>query len=121
MDITRVDEVEPTGMGFYVKGRGRSLVGKSSLFSLNLTTVEPGGYSKLHKHEWEHGFYVLSGIGIVEVGDEKANVSAGTSVRVPGWIPHKISNVGKTDLVFLNIHAPSPTPEMFKASITMEK
>jgi len=121
MEIVRVDEVEPREMGFYVKGRGRSLIEKSPSYAVNLTTVEPGGYSKLHKHEWEHGFYFLSGIGIMEVGDEKDDVTAGTAVHVPGWIPHKISNKGKTDLVFLNIHVPKPTPEMFKASITMEK
>ena len=32
-------------------------------FAMRLFEMEPGGYSPLHSHPWEHEVYVLSGSG----------------------------------------------------------
>ncbi|MEM3673702.1 MAG: cupin domain-containing protein [Candidatus Bathyarchaeia archaeon] len=70
-------------------------------FAMRLFEVEPGGYSPLHSHAWEHEVFILEGEGIVvsEKGENK--IGAGDVVFVPPNEQHQFKNNGKKPLKFL--------------------
>ncbi len=54
-------------------------------------------------------FYVLEGHGIVEIGDEKADVSSDMLIESPKGIPHRLLNEGDGPFRFLVVKTPAPT------------
>lgn len=66
--------------------------------------VYPGRRLSLQRHRQrsEHWF-VLSGEGIVTLGDEDIHVKAGRSVDIPVYILHRIVNTGGVDLSVIEI------------------
>lgn len=66
--------------------------------------VYPGRRLSLQRHRRrsEHWF-VLSGEGIVTLGDEDIPVKAGRSVDIPAYILHRIMNTGGVDLSVIEI------------------
>ena len=54
-------------------------------------------------------FYVLSGTGVVEIGDEKRQIAADTLVESPKDIVHCWYNESDAPLRFMVIKAPRPT------------
>jgi quercetin dioxygenase-like cupin family protein len=70
-------------------------------FSMRQFTVDPGGYTFYHIHEYEHEIFVLRGSGIARSGGEEVAFSADTAIFVkPGEI-HQIINDSTEELVFL--------------------
>ncbi|NOX90232.1 MAG: cupin domain-containing protein [Calditrichaeota bacterium] len=72
-------------------------------------TLQPGERLKRHITPVDAIFYVLEGTGIVEVGDEKKEVSADTLIDSPKDIPHCWYNESNAVLRILVIKAPKPT------------
>ncbi len=63
-------------------------------------------------------YCILEGIGVVEIGQEPPRqVSAGDVVIIPPMMRQRISNTGKTDLIFLAICNPRFTPECYESLI----
>ena len=54
-------------------------------------------------------FYVLEGHGIVEIGDEQAEVSHDMLVESPKGVPHRLLNEGDEPFRFLVVKTPGPT------------
>ena len=70
--------------------------------------VEPGVTTAWH---WLDGiaerYLIVSGTGVVEVGDETpAAVAAGDVVRIPPGVRQRITNTSATDLVFYALCTP---------------
>ncbi|RKY58845.1 MAG: hypothetical protein DRP96_07880 [Candidatus Neomarinimicrobiota bacterium] len=70
-------------------------------FIMRQFTVQPGGYTFYHTHDYEHEVYIVSGRGIArndknEVAIEKQNVILVTPNEV-----HQFVNNGTEPLVFL--------------------
>jgi len=70
---------------------------------LGVVEVEPGNSTPLHKHNCEEVYFILSGRGIVEVGNEKFEVSEGDSVYIKENTPHKVHNIGNTKLSYVAV------------------
>ncbi len=70
--------------------------------------LEPGQSLKRHITPVDVAFYVLEGKGIVEIGEEKTEVSANSLVESPKDILHCWYNESDEDLVFMVIKAPKP-------------
>lgn len=71
-----------------------------------VVVVEPGKGTHLHKHkDTEQVFYVLSGKGRLEIGQEKSPtpIEPGDVVRVPIGTWHSVHCVENQDLVYLAI------------------
>lgn len=68
----------------------------------------PGQSLKKHITPVDVAFYVLKGVGIVQVGDEKLTVYENTLVESPKNILHCWYNESNEDLVFMVIKAPKP-------------
>ncbi len=76
---------------------------------ITVITLKPGQSLKRHITPVDVAFYVLSGTGIVEIGDEKQEVAAHTLVESPKDIMHCWYNEGSEPLRFMVIKAPRPT------------
>ena len=73
------------------------------LFSFRVFTVEPGGYSPLHQHPFEHLIYILEGNGILISEGEKENpIQKGNFIMVLPDELHQLKNASdQTQLQFL--------------------
>lgn len=70
-------------------------------FIMRKFTVEPGGYTFHHTHDFEHEVYVLKGQGIAKskVGEQKFYADD-VMLVIPNEI-HQFINTGDEELVFL--------------------
>ena len=73
--------------------------------------LKPGESLKRHITPVDVFFYVLEGKGIVEVGDEKKEVSKDTLIYSPAKIVHCWYNESDEDLRVLVVKAPRPMEE----------
>lgn len=76
---------------------------------ITVITLEPGQSLKRHITPVDVAFYVLSGKGVVEIGDEKREVAADTLVESPRDIVHCWYNESSAPLRFMVVKAPRPT------------
>lgn len=72
-------------------------------------TLKPGQSLKRHITPVDVAFYVLSGTGVVEIGEEKQEVAADTLVESPKDIVHCWYNESSEPLRFMVVKAPRPT------------
>ncbi|ACJ15966.1 Hypothetical carbohydrate-binding protein [Thermococcus onnurineus NA1] len=73
---------------------------KAQIFHI---TLKPGEALKRHATPVDAFIYVIKGKGIVEVGDERAEVKKGSLVYLPKDVPHTVSNSGSLEMAFLVI------------------
>lgn len=68
------------------------------------SSLEPGQIIKLHYHpDLEELYYVLSGYGIMTIGEEKQEISRNDVVYIPRLLPHTLMNSGNVPLRFVTI------------------
>ncbi|MES1162017.1 MAG: cupin domain-containing protein, partial [Rhizobacter sp.] len=106
-----VDEVPWTPLtGLFIKKAGYKTVVDAAFtdnaYSIELTTVGPGGSSPTHVEPHAHVFYVLSGVGEVTVGDEIREVRPGSVSPIAAGDPHSFRNTGGESLEMLVIYHP---------------
>ena len=82
-------------------------VGSNSLV-MNHFTLKPGrstGDAGSHPEPFEEVYYVLSGAGVVYLGDpaEEFNLEPGIVVFIPAGTDHRVVNTGGEDLELLTI------------------
>lgn len=71
------------------------------------SSYEPGSYVELHAHEeTEEIFYVISGTGRAQIGDDEVTLTPGHFMWVPPHTAHGITNTGTEPLKFLIIAYP---------------
>ena len=74
-----------------------------------MVTLQPGESLKRHVTPVDVFFYVLAGRGIVEIGDEREEISADTLTVSPARIPHRLLNESDGVFRFLVVKTPRPT------------
>ncbi len=68
------------------------------------TSLEPGKSIPSHYHpDFEEIYYVLSGYGIMTIGDEQKEISRGDVVFIPSVSPHALMNTGNVPLRFITV------------------
>lgn len=72
-------------------------------FALRRLTVGPGGSTPLHKHDYEHETYVLSGKGELFFEGKKYELEPNKFAFIDANKIHQFINNGEKDLVFLCI------------------
>jgi quercetin dioxygenase-like cupin family protein len=72
-------------------------------------TLAPGEALKKHITPVDVFFYVLEGTGIVEIGDERAEVGKDHLVDSPANIPHRWTNESDQPFRVLVVKVPRPT------------
>lgn len=76
---------------------------------ITVITLHSGQSLKRHITPVDVAFYVLSGKGVVEIGDEKQEVNEDTLVESPKDIVHCWYNESSEPLRFMVVKAPRPT------------
>ncbi len=76
-------------------------------YSIAHASVRPGEESQPHTLRGSEVYYILSGLGIMYVNGEQAEISANTVIYVPPNATQHIQNTGTDDLVFLCIVQPA--------------
>ncbi|MCC7572567.1 MAG: cupin domain-containing protein [Candidatus Methanofastidiosum sp.] len=74
-------------------------------------TLKPGEALLKHITPVDVFFYVLEGKGIVEIGDEKEEVSPDSLIESPAKIPHRLMNQSDKVFRFLVVKIPRPTEQ----------
>jgi len=70
-------------------------------FALRVFEVEPGGFSPLHSHNWEHEVFILECDGIVVSQDGEKRFKPGDAVFVAPNEKHQFKNDGKKVVKFI--------------------
>ena len=70
-------------------------------FFMRLVEIEVGGYSHLHRHDWEHEVFILEGEGTVICEDEAKLFHPGDIIFIPPEEKHQFRNTGKKLVKFL--------------------
>lgn len=80
------------------------ILGETPAFKAKVITVVPGQRLSYQKHakRSEHWF-VVSGTGTVTLDGTTTELSPGSAVDVPVGTPHRITNTGEADLVFVEV------------------
>ncbi len=80
-------------------------------FAMRRFTVAPGGYTPLHRHEWEHEVYILSGKGVLVTEEGDHPLEAESAVLVAPGEKHQFRCSGEEPLVFLCLVPNGPATE----------
>ncbi len=68
------------------------------------TILAPGESIQPHYHtDFEEIYYVLSGYGIMTIGEEKQEISRGDVVYIPANAPHTLLNTAEVPLRFITV------------------
>lgn len=87
---------------------GREVGEPTERHSVAYMIVPPGKSSLLHYHpEAEESYYILQGEARMLLGDEEAIILPDQVILISPQKPHKIINIGKSDLVFLAVCVPA--------------
>ena len=109
MRIENLARAEPfiTKDGSEIREVAGTPTGNSVNQSLAEATVRPGGETEEHYHgATEEIYFFTSGAGVMELGEEESEVSAGDTVVIPPGTPHKLRNTGAEPLKLLCCCAP---------------
>jgi mannose-6-phosphate isomerase-like protein (cupin superfamily) len=88
---------------------GKETVAQGTSLFAGLNCFEPGQEHAPHAHEGQDKLYfVIEGIGVVQVGDQSEFLSAGDAAFAPSGVLHSIRNPGPARLVVMAILAPPP-------------
>jgi quercetin dioxygenase-like cupin family protein len=82
----------------------RMMVGRADSapnFAMRHFTVDPGGHTPHHSHNYEHEVYIVEGEGQVEANGEMHDIRAGDVLFVPPNAVHQFKNTGHQPLKFL--------------------
>jgi mannose-6-phosphate isomerase-like protein (cupin superfamily) len=79
-------------------------------FSMLVNTSKAGTTGSEHKHDVEHGFYILSGTGKIYLDGKPREISPSKAVFVPAGMSHRIDVDKEMDLTYIVVYAP-PGPE----------
>jgi quercetin dioxygenase-like cupin family protein len=71
--------------------------------TLRVFRIEPGGYTPLHQHDWEHVNYVVKGSGTLTIADETFDLSEKDFAFVPPNTKHQFRNTGDQPFEFICI------------------
>ena len=76
--------------------------------SLAEETLPPGCAVTRHRHrEIEEIYYVLSGAGVMTVGDQSREVSSGDAIYIPRGQVHSLNNTGAEAIKLLLVCGPA--------------
>jgi len=76
---------------------------------ITVITLQPGQSLKRHITPVDVAFYVLSGKGVVEIGDERQEIASNTLVESPRDIVHCWYNESSEPVRFMVVKAPRPS------------
>jgi mannose-6-phosphate isomerase-like protein (cupin superfamily) len=80
-------------------------------YSLTVAWIASGQKSQPHRLKTAEVYYLIRGGGVMHVGDETAEVSAGDAVYIPPGATQWLENSGRDEIEFACIVDPAWRPE----------
>ena len=71
-------------------------------FLMRHFTIEGGGFTPFHNHDWEHEVYVLEGQGTVRYENQEEKIGPGDAILIPPGKKHQF-RAGAEPLKFICI------------------
>jgi quercetin dioxygenase-like cupin family protein len=88
---------------------GKTTIAQGDFLFAGLNCFEPGQEHAPHAHQGQDKLYlILEGSGIVTIGEETDQLSAGDAAFAPSGVIHSIRNPGPDRLIVMAVLAPSP-------------
>lgn len=106
MKIVKAREAAPHENPHGVDARG---LHSTEHVQVAMITLRPGEGLKLHSTPVDAFFYVVEGVGKVEIGGEVEEVGADMLIESPARIPHRLFNESDADFRFLVVKTPRQT------------
>ncbi len=103
VDDVKKEKIEVEGVRGVIKQRILAPEDGAPTFTLRKFTVEPGGCTFHHTHDFEHEIYVLQGSGIAIKKDEEVRFEKDYAILVEPNEIHQFINNSDEELVFLCI------------------
>ncbi len=75
-------------------------------YSLAVARLSPGKSSKPHRLTTHEVYLILSGVGVMHIEDESAEVNPGSAVEIPAGSRQWLENTGSASLTFICIVDP---------------
>jgi mannose-6-phosphate isomerase-like protein (cupin superfamily) len=76
--------------------------------SIAEATIAVGGETQLHKHhEAEEIYFILKGVGLMQLGEESFNVGPGDTICIQPETLHNLLNTGQEPLLLLCCCSPA--------------
>jgi len=98
MKHVHFSEVTPEDAGAGTKGaRIRWVITEKDgapTFIMRHFEIQPGGYTPLHEHAWEHELFIIAGNGTVTGGSGEEPFKPGDAIFMPGGEKHQFRNTG---------------------------
>ncbi|MFQ5652317.1 MAG: cupin domain-containing protein [bacterium] len=98
-----IEETEVTTEGAQ-DARMRLLISEkdgAEKFAMRMFTVEPGGHTPYHAHNYEHEVFVLEGQGLLKGEEREYRFGQGAVIFIKPNEKHQFSNVGSGPMTFL--------------------
>jgi mannose-6-phosphate isomerase-like protein (cupin superfamily) len=76
-------------------------------FTMGYVVVEPDGSVPLHHHDQEEVYFLLDGVGEIDIDGKRFRMEPLSAVYIPAQKPHKFRNVGQSPMRFLFVYAPA--------------
>ena len=70
-------------------------------FLMRQFTLDAGGHTPFHTHDWEHEVYVLDGAGVVKYEEKEENIAPGDAILIPPNKKHQFRASSDKQLKFL--------------------
>jgi len=70
-------------------------------FLMRHFTVDAGGFTPFHSHDWEHEVYILEGDGKVRYEDREEKITSGDAILIPPNRKHQFQANSAKPLKFL--------------------
>ena len=70
-------------------------------FLMRQFTLEAGGHTPFHNHDWEHEVYIIDGAGTVKYEDEEETIGPGDAILIPPNKKHQFRASPDKGLKFL--------------------
>jgi quercetin dioxygenase-like cupin family protein len=109
MKLIHLDEIAPSV--FPTGRKTKVMIGSGSpvqaeRFVMGRVEIEPGGKVPMHSHEQEEVYYIVSGKGDIQLGQEQSPVHEGCAVYIPPNVEHELRNTGTAHMVMIFVYAP---------------
>jgi quercetin dioxygenase-like cupin family protein len=101
MHLVRQSMLPFVGMSYEFVGKEQGATGISFFL---VSTSEPGGRVRLHKHDYDEVVYVIEGQSTWTIGEQQVIARTGDTVVVHAGEPHSSVNSGEGQLRQIDIH-----------------
>lgn len=71
--------------------------------AMRVYEIDPGGFTPLHSHPWEHAVFVVKGAGIIMDGKRECRLEQNDCLFIAPGEKHQIKNTGEQNMVLISV------------------